>query len=290
MRGFFISMAKIADLIFQAKQKYREQPDVLAIEVWLADCLGKSKEYLFLERNSDVSEQQEQRFWMGIDRMIEGEPLAQIRGKKEFYGIDFVVNEHVLIPRPESELVVELARKYIKENSARTTFNVVDVGSGSGCILLALSKVEKAVNGLGLEISEQAIQVAEKNLLNLDLSQRVAFRHSDLFEAVGDFYPEIILANLPYIGTEKFNFVAKDVEKYEPKIALFGGPDGLDLYRKLFDQINGLPKKPQIVIGEFGFGQAEKMTELLSEKFSNIVSREIIDDLAGIPRVFVLRW
>lgn len=283
-------MTKIADLLFQAKQKYGEQPDVLAIEVWLADCLEKTKEYLFMERDSVVSETQEQRFWTGIDRMIDGEPLAQVRGKKEFYGMDFIVNKHVLIPRPESELLVELARNYIKENVAGREVKVADVGTGSGCILLALSKVEKAVNGLGLEISEQAMQVAKKNLLNMDLSQRVELRHSDLLEAIGGFDPEIILANLPYIGTVEFNFVAKDVEKYEPHLALFGGPDGLDLYRKLFDQINGLSKNPQIVIGEFGFGQAEKMNNLLLEKFPTIASREIVNDLAGIPRVFVLRW
>ena len=122
------------------------------------------------------------------------------------------------------------------------------------------------------------------------MGERVEFRKSDLLENMADFRPEIVLANLPYIGTEKFHFVAKDVEKYEPAVALFGGSDGLDLYRKLFDQINDLDAKPKVFIGEFGFGQAESMINLLAQKFPDLRSREIIDDLAGIPRVFMLRW
>lgn len=280
-------MAKISELISLAKKNWDQKPDSLAIEVWLAECLGKSKEYLFMEKNTEVSDLEEAKFWTGIDQLIEGMPLAQLLGKKEFYGLEFIVNGDVLIPRPESELVVDLTRKYLAE---MTECRVVDVGTGSGAILFALAAVESQVIGLGLEISEQALAVAEQNLIKLGLQDRVILRKSDLLEGLGDFQPEIILANLPYIGTEKFNFVAKDVEKYEPTVALFGGPDGLDLYRKLFDQINQLSIKPEIVIGEFGFGQAEIMAELLEQKFSNAISREIFDDLAGIPRVFVVRY
>lgn len=281
-------MAKISELILLAKKKWGEQADSLAIEVWLADCIGKSKEYIFMEKEAEVPGQIAEKFWIGIDSMIDGMPLAQLLGKKEFYGMDFIINQHVLIPRPESELLVDLARKYISENMGKSKYAVLDVGTGSGAILLALAAVENRVVGLGLEISEEALAVAEQNVLQLGLGERVVLKQSDLLQKMGDFIPEIILANLPYIGTERFNFVARDVEKYEPSVALFGGLDGLDLYRKLFDQINNLPTKPKIVIGEFGFGQAESMAELLSEKFSSIFSWEIVDDLAGIPRVFVL--
>lgn len=280
-------MAKIYELISLAKKKWGEKPDFLALEVWLAKCLGKSKEYLFMEKYAEVPEQIEERFWSGIDRMMEGLPLAQLMGKKEFYGLDFIVNEDVLIPRPESELVVDLARKYMTD---KTEYRIVDVGTGSGAILLSLAAVESQVIGLGLEISEQALAVAEQNRMKLGLQDRVTLRKSDLLEGLGDFQPQVIVANLPYIGTEKFNFVAKNVEKYEPAVALFGGSDGLDVYRKMFDQVNQLPTKPEVMIGEFGFGQAEIMVKLLKQKFPNAISREIINDLAGIPRVFVVRY
>lgn len=290
MRGFFITMTKISELTLQAKQKWGEKPDALAIEVWLADCLGKTKEYLFIESQEEVSIETETRFWQGVDQMIEGLPLAQLRGKKEFYGLDFVINQDVLIPRPESELVVDLARKYIAENAVGREVRVVDVGTGSGCLLMALCKSENLVQGLGLDISEKALLVAEKNLQKLGLGKTIELRQSDLLGAMADFKPEIVLANLPYIGTEKFHFVAKDVEKYEPAVALFGGSDGLELYKKMFDQINNMAEQPKVVIGEFGFGQAESMMTLLMQQFPKAKSREIINDLAGIPRVFMLKW
>ncbi|MCC6643444.1 peptide chain release factor N(5)-glutamine methyltransferase [Candidatus Peregrinibacteria bacterium] len=286
-----MKMVKINQLIKQTRENWGENPDNLAIEVWLAECVGKDKTYLFINGEIEVDGEVEQRYWQGVNRLMAGEPLAQLIGYKEFYGIKFQVNADVLIPRPESELLVDLSRKFIQENCQNLAeIRVIDVGTGSGCILLSLAVVENQVKGLGLEISEEALKVARTNLEFLKIEERVNLKKSDLLQEAADFPADIILANLPYIGTEKFNFVANDVEKYEPAVALFGGSDGLDLYRKMFDQLQKFPWKPRLMIGEFGFGQAEIMETVLKEKFPEAIAMEIINDLAGIPRVFVLKW
>jgi release factor glutamine methyltransferase len=263
--------------------------DVLSMELWLAFLLGQERKFIFLNPNFAVNKKVEQAYWEGIGEMTEGKPLAQLTGEKEFYGYSFIVNEHVLIPRPESELLVDLAAEYLRSVSTdlmADELTVLDVGTGSGAILLALLKKLPQIKGIGVDISPQALNVAAENARRLNVVERVQFLEGDLLEPVKTPC-QVLLANLPYIGTEKFNFVAANVVRYEPPVALYGGTDGLEHYRRLFGQIAACGWFPGLLAGEFGFGQHELMAKLLADSFPGRQAR-IIPDLAGIPRVFVI--
>jgi len=287
---------KINQLKKEAEAKLSGQQN-LEVELWLVEILGKNKEWLFVNGNDEFPAGKEERFWSGIEDLRQGRPLAQLTGIKEFYGLEFRVNSDVLIPRPETELVVDLAKDFIEQNLKTVkTPKVLDVGTGSGCIILALASVSPNIHGVGVEISKEAFKIARENSALLLLDKRVEFKEGDLLENIEGEY-EIVLANLPYIGRERFNFVAQNVTDYEPEVALYGGPDGLDLYRKMFEQLRSLNWRPKLMIGEFGFGQDAEMQRILEQNFASSeanlgkkIDYMIISDLAGIPRVFVVNF
>lgn len=260
----------------------------LTLEVWLAWVLEEDRIFLLKNPQKELSEDQEVRFWSGVDQLIDGRPLAQLVGFKEFYGLEFEVNENVLIPRPESELLVEIAKNFIDNLPGRENrrIRVLDVGTGSGAILLSVLKHCNSCFGVGTDISKSALEIASRNVRKHALDTRTSFICGHLIENV-DEECDVVLANLPYIGTEKYNFVSENVAKYEPEIALYGGKDGLDLYRELFDMLRKKKWTPALLVGEFGFGQADDMESLLF-KYYRTDGFEIIPDLAGIPRVFVV--
>lgn len=274
---------KIKDILKTAKENW-SNPDLLAIEVLLAFVSKKSKEYIFMNKEFDLDDQIVSDFFSKLDLLITGKPIAQIVGKKEFYGMEFLVNEHVLIPRPESELVVDLAVNFLRESNLSNA-KVLDVGTGSGCILIAIKSAINEIFATGVDISDKALEIARLNskLFKIDCD----FYQSDLLDKV-DQVQDVIVTNLPYIGRKRFNFVASDVAEFEPEIALFGGDDGLDLYRKLFFQLNQKKWSFRLLIGEFGFGQSDLMQSLLEQSFPDY-QNEIIPDLAGIPRVFMVK-
>lgn len=279
-------MPTIAQILAEARR--RGLRDVLAVELWLGYLLNMDKTALFSRSEEEVSTEIELHFWQGIEQIMEGKPVGQLIGTREFYGLDFFVDENVLIPRPESEMLVDLAKNFIQKNLDGKELKVADIGTGSGCILLALLKTCPQLRGIGVEVSEKALMVARENAEKLQLSERVTFLQGNLLEPLIEPC-QIILANLPYIGRKRFNFVAENVAKFEPEVALFGGDDGLDLYREMFAQLQAKPWKPDLLAGEFGFGQEETMRGVLAENFAED-SFEIIPDLAGIPRVFVVNF
>jgi len=298
---------KIAEALQQAQTALLPLQDSIALEVTLAFVLKKDKSFLFVHPEFELKEEQIQAFSDLVDRLKIGEPLAQIIGVKEFYGRDFAVNEHVLIPRPESEFLVEYVVNWVKNvknvNNVEKVRNVkdvknvkistnadgvriLDVGTGSGNILLSILKELPSARGVGVDVSNEALKMAQKNLLLLQMESQAQLMESFLMEKVeGEF--NVVVANLPYIGTETFNFVSDNTFKFEPHVALFGGSDGLELYRQLFQQLNDRKSLPELFLGEFGFGQSEKMQELLTEYFPQC-KRQIIQDYAGIDRVFVV--
>jgi release factor glutamine methyltransferase len=279
-------MPTIGEILRENKQKGLIEP--LSAELWLGYLLGLSKEAIFTRSEEDLPDIQTEKFWQGVEEIRQGKPVEQLIGYKEFYGMSFMVNDNVLIPRPESEMLVDLAKDFIQENLTGQEVRVVDVGTGSGCILLALLKTCLDAQGVGIEISPEALVVARGNAQALGVEERVELLQGNLLEPV-ERECQIILANLPYIGREKFNFVADNVAKYEPEVALFGGPDGLDLYRQMFEQLNQKKWRPRLMAGEFGFGQEEAMRDVLTKYFSD-QNFQIIPDLAGIPRVFVINF
>jgi release factor glutamine methyltransferase len=276
---------KIWEIIQAAVFRLADAEDArLAAEVLLAHVLKCTKEEIFKNEDLELMPADEVLFSGFFDRFIAGEPIAYITGKKEFYGLDFFVNKDVLIPRPETEHLIDEVLAFASRN--RFELNIIDVGTGSGCIAVTLAKRLLNAKITAVDISEIALEVARKNASNHNVAGRIAFIHSDLFEkVVGSF--DVVVANLPYIGREKFNSITREVLEYEPHVALFGGDDGLRLYEKLFQQMNARKKLPLLFIGEFGFLQGDKIRQLLDQYFGTC-SIAILKDYASIERMFMV--
>jgi len=277
----------VGELLRQGIELMGKKPDaVLAAEVLMAYCLGVTREKLFIDAQAVPSYQIGENFLRLATAHARGEPVAYLTGSKEFYGLDFKVDRRVLIPRPETELLVDLVveKSLLYPDGCR----VLDVGTGSGCIAVAVAKLNQKVKVVACDVSESALAVARENAVRHGVEQVVKFVCSDLMSAISGYF-DLIVANLPYIGREKFNFFSKEALEYEPELALFGGSDGLDLYRRLFGQVSMLRRKPRFLIGEFGFLQGDDIRKLLSRYFPQ-AKVEIKSDYASIERVFVVEF
>lgn len=265
----------IEDIIRQS-----DHSDALAVEVLLAHVLGVSREYLMIHSNDLLEPDVEEQFGSLYGRLREGEPVAYLTGKKEFYGLDFFVNSSVLIPRPETEMLVEKVLAFAQDKPLK----IADVGTGSGAIAVSVAKHLPNASVVGIDVSGEALVVARKNAETHGVD--VDFRCGDLLDGVDERF-DIVVANLPYIGEEQYRFVSRETEKYEPSVALFGGVDGLELYRRLFQQLSEKEWRPNLLLGEFGFAQGEKMAEVLNTFFEQDDWR-IEKDYASIERIFVV--
>ncbi len=207
-------------------------------------------------------------------KRVEGVSVANLIGKKEFFGLEFEVNENVLIPRPETEMLVEEILK-LKPKS------LLDVGCGSGCIAIAVKQNLENCEVSASDVSTAALNVAKRNAQKI--GAEVDFLEADLLEGVENEF-ELIAANLPYIPLDSAE-VEAGVKKFEPNIALFSGADGLDLIRKLLTQISVRVKKPKFILSEFGGSeQVEELGRFIKKLFPSS-EIEFKNDLAGIPRV-----
>lgn len=222
-------------------------------------------------------------------RRLRREPSPYITGTREFYGLAFLVTSHVLIPRPETELLVEVG---LREARAMGTPLVVDVGTGSGCVAVALalntlttlntSNTARPRGVVGVDISRGALAVAGANAARL--GAKVDFVRSDLAVAVRR--ADIVLANLPYVPTHAIAGLCEEVSGWEPRLALDGGTDGLALVRRLIDDC-GARLRPRLLALEVGFAQAAAVSAYAEARGGAV---ETVDDLAGIPRVVCARW
>lgn len=215
-------------------------------------------------------------------------PIQYIIGKSEFCGLEFIVNEDVLIPRPETELVVETAINLVHGlRSSVYGLTILDLCTGSGCIAIALTNSIRDCRIVASDISENALKVAEKNARLNGALDRVDFIKSDLFKEIkGEF--DIITANPPYIAKGEFCELQEEVLR-EPRIALDGGSDGLDFYRRIIPAAAGYLKPGGYLIMEIGFGQKSGILDIVKIN-SGLESVEIKKDHNGIDRVIVAQW
>lgn len=220
-----------------------------------------------------------------ITRRIKHEPLQYITGIQNFYGRDFKVNSDVLIPRPETELLIEELIKEVNSLSKGTEITAVDIGTGSGAIAITLALENKNWKVYAVDISAEALQVAEKNAENLKAN--VVFLQGDLLTSLidKDIYVDIIVSNPPYIPNKDIPQLMPEVRNYEPLIALNGGIDGLDFYRKLLIDSKKILKKSGIIVFEIGIGQDKEITILFEKHGAK--KTKIIDDYQGIARVII---
>ena len=278
---------------------------VLNCEVVLANVLGVEKEYLIAHSDQEIggesefSEDLADLYMAYLKKVKEGEPVAYILKEKEFYGLSFFVDNRVLVPRPETEQLVETVLSFLEEKygvkrsrefeSDAEKFRILDVGTGSGNIAISLATNFQNLEAVALDVSDDAIEVARVNVNQHGVEDRVELYQSDLLDAIEDGEKfHVIVANLPYIGTKTNSDVDENVEKHEPSSALFAGDDGLDLYLKMFKQIQEKNVSYDLIVGEFGSMQREDMEALLTDFFGQ--NWRIEKDLAGLDRMFVVEY
>ena len=258
-------------------------------ELLLRHALGLSRVNLLANTTEPIEERAEQRFLDLLDkRRRRRVPAAYLTGHREFYDLDLCVGPGVLIPRPETEHVVEevlrLGRARLADHTALT---VIDVGTGSGAIALAVSKHQPAARVLAADISAGALAVADFNAKRLRLAGRITFLQGDLLEHVHEPV-DIIAANLPYIASGDIAGLQPEVRDHEPRAALDGGPDGLRLIARLLAQAPAhLRDGHGAIVLEIGAGQADELRRLAAD-FAPGWSLTFVPDLAGISRVAVL--
>jgi release factor glutamine methyltransferase len=218
-----------------------------------------------------------------IDRRRNGEPISRMRGCREFYGLNFFIDPSTLDPRPDSEVVVDTVLDYAgcREEGA---LRLVDFGAGSGCLLLAVAAHLPSATGVGVDIQEQAVAMAQRNAESLGLNGRITFKQGSWDEALEGHF-DIIMSNPPYIPQGEFDSLMDEVRKYDPRIALDGGPDGLTAWRQLAPVFRNRLSDGGIVVVEIGIGQQDDVAGLMEASGLKLVEQRC--DLAGIMRVLV---
>ena len=219
-----------------------------------------------------------------LERRLSGEPLAYIVGTREFYGLELNVNEHVLIPRQETELLVDVVLEYLPSFGPEPT--VVDVGTGSGAMALAIAAHNESVDLLATDVSRQALDVARRNASKLELDDRVRFVRCDLLEAVGGPV-DIIVSNPPYIPSGQIRHLQAEVQR-EPMIALDGGDDGLEPFRRLLSQAKEKLNTGGVVVVELMPEQMEVAAEIARQGMPSLSGLWTREDLMGSERALVL--
>lgn len=241
----------------------------------LEEVCGTDHNTLLCHGDREVSEAEEEKYRRALEQRAVHVPLQHLLGYQDFMGLRFQVNEYVLIPRQDTEILVEEAMRYLHDG-----MRILDLCTGSGCILLSLLHYSNDCEGVGVDISQEALQVAAQNAELLGI--KADFLKSDLYEKVtGKF--DLLVFNPPYIERKVIPTLMKEVREYDPYIALDGGEDGLDFYRRIIGGAQDYLKRGGQILMEIGSGQAKAVSELLREAgFKEI---DVCRDFAGLDRV-----
>ena len=231
---------------------------VLDAQIILADIMGHKREFLITNDKISISKDIIEKYNIAINRRINNEPIAYITGKKEFWSQDFFTNRSTLVPRPETELLIYKIADIFKNKR----INILDIGTGTGCILLSLLKELYNSRGIGIDISPGAIKIAKANSKNLNLVNRAKFKNLEIDSYTLGKY-DLIVSNPPYIPSKDIKKLSKDIINFEPKESLDGGLDGLDLIKKVIYKSNILLKRNGMLALEIGFGQYRRVCEIL---------------------------
>ncbi len=263
----------------------REAP--IDAEILLAHALKISREEMLAHDERRVPSFALRKFDSLIARRGRHEPIAYLTGHKEFFGLQFAVNKHTLVPRPETELIVETALNALRATSRAL---IIDIGTGSGAIAIAIAKNAPMATVIATDISKPALKIAERNAVMNDVDDRIIFERANLLHPTNprswNSGMVIITANLPYLPTKMWQRSAPDVKKFEPRTALEGGKDGLKYYDELFHQIIERNIKATIIC-EIDPSQKRSFPRLVKRHFPS-AKIEIKNDLAGLPRVGII--
>lgn len=279
-------MVKISDAIL-ISQKILEGNVSSArseAQALLGFVLKKDRLYLSTHKDDEISDDDYKKLLSLSDMRAKGKPFAYITGTKEFMSLEFEVNENVLIPRPETEELVDTIIDIYRGKAPR----ILDLCTGSGAICLSLAYYLENARCTGVDISPSAIETAKKNAEKLKLSDRCDFCLQDV---LNDSYTgekfDALVSNPPYIETKIIETLENTVKNYEPRLALDGGEDGLLFYRTIIENISSYLKKGGMLFFEIGYNQGEALKEMMNDKFSDV---KIIKDLSGHDRIAIGRY
>ncbi len=260
-----------------------DEPNVKA-RLLMQYILKKPREYILVYDKEELTLRQEVNYFKGIKKLIEGVPLQHITKSQEFMKLNFYVDQDVLIPRPDTEILVEEVIKIAKKVGAK---KILDLCTGSGAIAVSLAKYIPNSKLTGVDISSKALRIAKLNARNNNVEGRITFISSNLFDNVPEEKYDIIVSNPPYIKSKIIRTLNKDVQN-EPKIALDGGFDGLDFYRKIIKKADEYLKFGGFLCLEIGFDQREEVMKLIEEegKFQNTYSKK---DLCDNDRIVITK-
>jgi release factor glutamine methyltransferase len=275
----------------------------LAAELLLMHALGRDRAWIYSHPEAAIDPAVEEKYFALVARRASGEPAQYIIGKQEFWGLEFEVTPAVLIPRPETEHVVEMALERLGARGIKIRLDtlepsaplrIADVGTGSGCLAVALAWELPHASVVATDISAPALEVARRNARRHNVAERVEFIQTDLLSSLLDSPPlttrrspeafDLIVSNLPYVARGEAASLQREVRDHEPAAALFGGPTGNEIYARLIEQAGSLVRPKGILVLELGYNSAAHVRALLAggPRWANV---SITNDLAGIPRV-----
>ena len=244
---------------------------ILDTEILLSKILNKSRENILTNLDQKINTKHILAFKECLKRRSNNEPIAYILGEKEFWSKKFYLNRNTLIPRPETELLVDKILKIYKEKK----ISILDIGTGSGCIIISLLSSLKNSNGIGVDISKNAILIAKKNALKYKLTNRVKFFNNSFNNLFSKKF-DLIVSNPPYIDSKDIKNLSDDIKRYEPRIALDGGNDGLDLIKKVIYKSQYILKIKGMLALEIGNEQIKKVSKILTD--NNFRIKHVIKD------------
>ncbi|PBI37543.1 peptide chain release factor N(5)-glutamine methyltransferase [Clostridioides difficile] len=276
----------IKDIIIKYSYKLKDISDTprLDTELLLQKTLGVDRLYIHLNLNKELTEEQKTKFIGFAEERLNGRPIAYIVENREFMGLDFFVKEGVLIPRPDTETLVEEIIEICRE---KKDVSILDIGTGSGAITISLAKYIENSKIMSFDVSEIALEIAKKNSIINEVGEKIKYINSDLFTAISDsnIKFDIIVSNPPYIKKQDIETLHKQVKDYEPYNALEGGEDGLDFYRRITEQGKKYLNKRGILAYEVGHNQAEDVINIMkSNGYKKIYTKK---DIQGIDRVVI---
>lgn len=250
----------------------------------LEEVCGTNLQTLLVFPEKKVTEEEVNQYRAFVQRRKDREPTAMILGEWDFMGLTFRLNKSTLIPEQDTEVLVETALEELKRRGlGEAPFRILDLCTGSGCILLSLLHELRNAGGLGTDLSEEALEAARENAVRLGLQERAAFRQGDLWEPVGDERFDLIVSNPPYVPTDVIPTLEPEVRCGEPYAALDGGEDGLVFYRRILKEAAGHLKPSGIIIVESGFDEATQIAALMQDQ--KLRGIRTVKDYGGLDRV-----
>ena len=250
-------------------------------EILLSSTLKLDRSQLLLNLDKRIENQEKKIFFNFIERRSKNEPIAYITGYKEFWKSKFKVNKNVLIPRPDTETIIEQVLNELDINSSK---KILDIGTGSGCIIISILNERKKCFGVGIDISKNAVKLAKYNAKIQHIDNRIKFLNSDIDNFCGDKY-DLIISNPPYIKHHEINGLEKDIKNHEPKVALDGGIDGYNKIRLIIEKSSTLIKKRGKLFLELGINQTRETLKILN--LNGFYKTKVIKDLASKNRCIV---